>query len=117
MLKQDRAALKRARAELTPGYRPSWRGRLMKSFAEDGIAVAIRYDLDLLRQAMRGFHMLEHPEAWLKKPGNLARVLKYWARGKARNAAAYPPKPGPGRDEMMQALGLDPDVDRLPAAA
>jgi 2-polyprenyl-6-methoxyphenol hydroxylase-like FAD-dependent oxidoreductase len=117
MLKQDRAALKRARAELTPGYRPSFRGRLMKSFAEDGIAIAVRYDLDLLRQAMRGFHMLEHPEAWLKKPGNLARVLKYWARGKARNAAAYPPKPGPERDEMMQALGLDPDVDRLPAAA
>lgn len=117
MLKQDRDALKRAKAALTPGYRPSLRARLTKSFAEDGVAVAIRYDLDLLRQAMRGFHMLEHPEAWLKRPQNLARVMRYWARGKRRNAEAYPPKPGPEREEMLRALGLDPAVDLLPAAA
>lgn len=117
MLKQDRDALKRARAALTPGYRSSLRGRLTKSFAEDGVAIAVRSDVDLLRQAMRGFHMLEHPEAWLKKPGNLARVVRYWARGKRRNARAYPPKAGPGREEMMRALGLDPEADRLPAAA
>lgn len=111
MLKQDRDALKRARAALTPGHRPTVKARLAKSFAEDGIAVALRYDIDLLRDAMRGFHMLEHPEAWLKKPRNMARVVRYWARGKRRNAAAYPPKPGPGREAMMQALGLDPQAD------
>ena len=111
MLKQDRDALKRAWAALTPGHRPSFKARLAKSFAEDGIAVAVRQDIDLLRQAMRGFHMLEHPEAWLKRPGNLARVVRYWARGKTRNAAAYPPKPGPGREEMMRALGLDHEAD------
>jgi 2-polyprenyl-6-methoxyphenol hydroxylase-like FAD-dependent oxidoreductase len=115
MLKQDRDALKRARAALTPGYRPSLRGRVLKSFAEDGVAIAMRQDIELLREGMRGFHMLEHPQAWLKRPRNLVRVLGYWARGKKRNAAAYPPKPGPGRTEMMQALGLDHQVDLLAA--
>jgi flavin-dependent dehydrogenase len=118
MLKQDRDALKRARAALTPDHRRSLRGRILKSFAEDGIAVATRQDIDLLREALRGFHMLEHPQAWLKRPRNLARVVGYWARGKRRNAAAYPPKAGPGRQEMMQALGLDAEADvRLAAQA
>lgn len=116
MLKQDRDAVKRARAALTPGHRPTFKARLAKSFAEDGIGVAVRCDVDLLRDAMRGFHMLEHPEAWLKKPRNIARVLGYWARGKKRNAKAYPPKAGPDRHEMMQALGLDHQADIALAA-
>lgn len=64
-----------------------------------------------MRQAMRGFHMLEHPSAWLRKPGNFVRVLGYWARGKRANAAAYPPKAGPDRATMMQAIGLSADAD------
>ncbi|HWA63118.1 MAG TPA: FAD-dependent oxidoreductase [Caulobacteraceae bacterium] len=111
MLKQDRDALKRARAALTPGHKPSLRGRIMRSFAEDGVAIAMRYDIDLLRQGLRGFHMLEHPDAWLKRPGNMVRILGYWARGKRRNAKAYPPKPGPDRETMMRGLGLDPEAD------
>jgi hypothetical protein len=64
MLRQDRDAVKRARAALAPGRRrPSLRARLARSFAEDGIAVAMRYDIELLRQAMRGFHMLEDPQS------------------------------------------------------
>mgnify|MGYP001025329051 CR=1 FL=1 len=116
MLKQDRDAVKRARHALTPGHKPSLKARLARSFAEDGIAIAMRYDVDLLRQAMRGFHMLEHPQLWLKKPRNLVRVLRYWARGKRRNAQAYPPKAGPERIEMMQALGLDHQADITLAA-
>lgn len=116
MLKQDRDAIKRARAALTPGRKLSFKARLAKSFAEDGIAVAVRYDVDLLRDAMRGFHMLEHPQAWLKRPRNMARVLRYWARGKKKNARAYPPKAGPERAEMMQALGLDAQADIALAA-
>ena len=45
--------------------------------------MAIRTDPDLLRAFMRGFHMLEHPELWLKKPANMMRVMRYWARGNA----------------------------------
>ena len=108
---QDRSAIKRAEAALTPGYKKSWRGKLVESFFEDGVRIALRSDVDLLRQAMRGFHMLEHPNKWLGKPRNFGRVLWYWSRGKKRNAAAYPPKPGPERKQMMVALNLDPKAD------
>lgn len=111
MLKQDRAAIRRARATLTPGHRPSLKGRVAKSFVEDGITVATRSDIRLLREAMRGFHMLEHPEAWLRRPRNMAAVLRYWARGKRRNAAAYAPKAGPERAELMALLGLPAEAD------
>lgn len=119
MRKQDRQAIRRAQQQLTPGYRPRLRARLLKSFLEDGVTPAIRYDTDLLREAMRGFHMLEHPEAWLKRPANLMRVLGYWARGKRRNAGAYPANLGPKREEMLAALGLSPqaDIDRQAQAS
>ena len=118
MLAQDRLAIRLARNTLTPGYRPSFRARLTKSFLEDGVAIAVRSDVNLPRAALRGFHMLEHPSAWLRRPGNFLRVLGYWSRGKKANAAAYPPKLGPGRQEMLTALGLSPqlDIDRLAAA-
>ena len=118
MLNQDRQAIRLARNTLTPGHRPKLKARLMKRFLEDGVAVAIRSDVGLLRAALRGFHMLEHPSAWLKRPANMLRVLAYWARGRKANAAAYPPKLGPDRHEMLTALGLSPqlDIDRLAAA-
>jgi 2-polyprenyl-6-methoxyphenol hydroxylase-like FAD-dependent oxidoreductase len=117
MLDQDRAAIRRARQALTPAYRPSLRSKMLKSFLEDGVGVAVRTDPDLLRAAMRGFHMLEHPSAWLKRPENFAKVMGYWARGKTRNAPAYPPKPGPDREPLMRAVGLSPeaDIERLKA--
>jgi 2-polyprenyl-6-methoxyphenol hydroxylase-like FAD-dependent oxidoreductase len=119
MRDQDRGAIRRARAALTPGYQPSLKGKLTRAFLEDGVAIAIRSDVDLLRAALRGFHMLEDPEAWLKRPKNIAKVLGYWARGKARNAEAYRPRGGPGREEMLMGLGLSPqaDVERLAASA
>ncbi len=113
MRTQDRGAMKRAEQALTPDYKPSLRARLMRSFLEDGVAPAMRYDVGLLREAMRGFHMLEHPEAWLKRPRNLVRILGYWARGKKRNAPAYPPKAGPDREEMMRAIGISHEADIL----
>lgn len=114
--RQDRSAIKRARQTLTPGAKQSLRAKLMESFVEDGVKIALRSDTRLLREAMRGFHMLEHPEKWLGKPKNLMGVLYYWARGKRLNAAAYPPKPGPERIEMMQALKLDYKADMERAA-
>ena len=113
MRDQDRGAIRRARQMLTPNYRPSARARVLKSFLEDGVTIAIRSDPDLLRAAMRGFHMLEHPSAWLRKPVNMGKVLLHWSRGKARNAAAYPPKAGPDRDALMRAVDLSPEADIL----
>ena len=108
---QDRGAIKRSEHALTPDYKPSLRDRILLSFAEDGIGPAMRFDIDLLRETMRGFHMLEHPNAWLRRPKNFAKIMGYWMRGKKKNAAAYPPKAGPEREEMMRALGLPHEAD------
>ncbi|MFL0412911.1 FAD-dependent oxidoreductase [uncultured Sphingomonas sp.] len=115
MLKQDRSAIRRARATLSPAHRPRLKARVAKSFVEDGITIAARSDIRLMRAMMRGFHMLEHPEAWLKRPQNLSKVLGYWARGRRLNEAAYAPKPGPDRPQLMATLGLDPQADMLAA--
>lgn len=111
MRSQDRNAIKRAQRALDPEYKQSRRAKIMQSFAEDGVAIAMRYDTALLRQAMRGFHMLEHPNKWLGRPQNMIKILQYWARGKKKNAAAYAPKAGPGREELFRALGLDHQAD------
>lgn len=111
MRAQDRDAIKRAEQALTPGYKPTLREKMLRSFVADGITPAIRFDIDLLRESMRGFHMLEHPNAWFRRPRNFAKIIRYWARGKARNSAAYPPEAGPGREIMMRALGLPSEAD------
>lgn len=116
MLKQDRSAIRRARATLTPDHRPRLKARLAKSFVDDGITIAARSDVQLMRAMMRGFHMLEHPEAWLKRPQNLSKVLGYWARGRRLNANAYAPQPGPDRPDLMATIGLDARADLLKAA-
>ena len=113
MRDQDRSAIRRARQNLTPGYRPSIKSRVIKSFLEDGVNIAVRSDANLLREALRGFHMLEHPSAWLKRPDNIAKILRYWATRRELKASAYPPKPGPGRIELMRALGLSPEADMI----
>jgi hypothetical protein len=79
----------------------------------------VREDIDLLRDALRGFHMLEHPQAWLKRPANLAKIARVWARGKQRNADLYAPKGGPDREAMFQAVGVSAiaDIERVRGAA
>jgi hypothetical protein len=101
---------------LTPGHKPSVRGRLARSFLEDGVAIAMRQDVELLREFLRGFHMLEHPDAWLKRPANLAKIARVWARGRKRNAELYPAKGGPEREEMFQRVGVSATADLRAAA-
>lgn len=115
MLEQDRIAIRRARNQLNPHYRPAPRARIAHSFALDAIGPALRADPDLLREAMRGFHMLEPGDAWLKRPLNLAKVVGAWAAPKT--AKSYPPKLGPDRVEMLESLGLSAtaDAERLRA--
>jgi hypothetical protein len=55
--------------------------------------------------------MLEDPRTWLRRPGNLFKVLGYWARGRKANAAAYRPPGGPGRTAMLMGLGIAPETD------
>ena len=118
MRDQDRAAARRALHGLDPSYRPGWRARLMRAFFEDGVAIALRQDVNMLRAAMRAFHMLDPPRAWLGRPANLAKALIAWGRGRRANAHLYAEKVGPGRAEMFAALGLaaDSDLARLRSA-
>ncbi|MGE0044433.1 MAG: NAD(P)/FAD-dependent oxidoreductase [Hyphomonadaceae bacterium] len=115
MLKQDRGAIRRARQALDPAHTPSLRGRIIKGFAEDAVGVALRGDVDLLRQALRAFHMIDPPDAWIKKPAVMARILGYWARGKRANAALYPPKAGPERAALFAGAGLNARADLIAA--
>jgi hypothetical protein len=119
MRDQDRSAIRRARHALTPGHQPSLKSRITRRFLEDGVAVAVRSDVELFRAALRGFHMLEDPRAWLKRPANLAKIMRYLARGKTANAEAYRPPGGPDREAMLRGLGLEPqaDIDRVLAEA
>ena len=82
------------------------RRRLAKWLIEDGIAVAVRRDTDLLREALRAFHMLEPPRAWLGRPRNLAKIAATLARGRRANAPYRPRPAGPNRPEMFERLGL-----------
>jgi 2-polyprenyl-6-methoxyphenol hydroxylase-like FAD-dependent oxidoreductase len=114
MVKQDLGAIKRARNELTPGYKPSFKARLIKRFTEDGINIAIRSDIQLYRAFMQGFHMLAHPTAWLlENKKNLAKVLWVWARGRRWNRKYYPPRTGPERTTLFNMLGLPKDADLI----
>ena len=119
MRTQDQAAARRAEHGLDPTYRPAFRARLMKRFIEDGVGVAVRQDPELFRAAMRAFHMLDPPRAWLGRPATLAKVVTAMARGRKANARYYPEKAGPDRRAMFDLLGLpfDADLLRFKAAA
>ena len=107
MRSQDRMAIRRAGHALNPDYEPPLRARVLQSFVNDGLRIAMRSDIGLLRAAMRDFHMIDRPRVWIRRPANIAKALGKWARGKERNAALYPPSLGPKRVEMMEALGLE----------
>ena len=115
----DRAAIKRAAAIVDPSLRrkPNLLSKLGRSFAEDGVAIALRSDPVLFRAAMRDFHMLERPGLWLRNPANMMRIVRWWMRGKAANADRYPPKVGPEREPFFAALGLEPRAEAAPAGA
>lgn len=107
MRDQDRAAIRRAAHALDPAYRAPLRARLVQSFIGDGVGIAVRADIDLLREALRDFNMVDPPRAWLRRPENMIKMVGRWARGRTANARFYPPPLGPDRAEMMAALGLD----------
>ncbi len=107
MRDQDRGAIRRAANALDPAYRPPLRAKVLQSFIGDGVGVAVRADVDLLREAMREFNMVDPPRAWLRRPENMLKVVSHWARGRGANARYYPPPLGPDRAGMMAALGLD----------
>ncbi len=108
MARQDRMAIQRAVHQRDAAYRPGLRARMTRSFLEDGLTPAIRGDMTVLRAFSRGFHMIDDPSAWLKRPEIVATILKFWRMPKAQKRAAgfYPPVLGPSRRDMLNRLGL-----------
>ncbi len=106
IVKQDLGAIRRAKSEQNPGYKPRFKARLIKSFAEDAVGPATRADLRVYRAIMKGFHMIEAPAAWLRHPLVVARVLVMWLTPKRWKRDFYQPKLGPARHEMLAELGL-----------
>ena len=104
--RQDLGAIRRAKNEQNPQYKPRFRARLIKSFAEDAITPATRGNIKVLRALMPAFHMLEPPTAFLTRPTIVARILLMWATPKRRKQHLYPVKLGPDRAEMLRQLGL-----------
>ena len=107
MVNQDKAAIRRAKTERDPNNKPRLRARLMRSFAEDGIAPAVRGDIRVLRELMRSFHMIDRPTRWLQKPDVIGRVLAVWATPKPAKKHLYVGKLGPDRTEMLSLTELD----------
>ena len=108
MVALDLNAIKRAEHELDPNYRPGYRARLAKSFAEDGLMPAQRADVEVSRALSRVFHMLDEPTAFMKRPAIMARILSVWATSKAdkQRRGLYPPKAGPDRAGMLKLLNI-----------
>jgi len=108
MARQDQQAIRRAHHQRNPAYKPGFRARMAKSFVEDGLVPAIRGDITVLRAFSRGFHMLDDPSNWLKRPEIIATILKFWRMPKAQKAERgyYPPPLGPSRGEMLTRLGI-----------
>lgn len=111
MAAQDRRAAARAINGLNPDYRPSRRGRLAASFAREGIAAAVREDPELMRQALRAFHMLDPPGRWAKRPSALGKAARTWIRRKLTRASPIALAAGPRRGEMFTRLGLSVRAD------
>lgn len=108
MVKQDKAAIRRAQNEQNPDYKPSAKARWVRSFVDDAIGPATRGDIKVLRAVMRPFQMLEAPNDWLRNPAIVGRVLWMWMKPKSAKAHLYIPKLGPDRAEMLRDLHVAP---------
>jgi len=108
MVELDLNAIRRARQERDPSYKPSLRARLTKSFAEDGLMPAQRGDVEVSRALSRVFHMLDEPTAFMKRPAIVARIMRVWAMSAAekKRKGLYPPNAGPNRAEMLKLLKI-----------
>lgn len=118
MARQDQAAIRNAARVANPDFRPRLKVRLLKSFGEEGMAVAIKSDAALFREVMQGFHMLAPPGAWLKRRSNLVKALGWWLVPRAFKRDLLPAHPMPTRTRLMQDLHLPVDAtwQRLQAA-
>jgi 2-polyprenyl-6-methoxyphenol hydroxylase-like FAD-dependent oxidoreductase len=108
MVSLDLNAIRRAKHERDPHYKPSLRARMTRSFTEDGIMPAQRGDVEVGRALSRVFHMLDEPTAFLKRPAIVARIMRVWAMpvSEKKRRGLYAPKAGPDRAGMLKLLNI-----------
>ena len=73
----------------------------MRSVFRDGLLPALRTDIHVVRAFLRVFNLLVPPDALMKDPDVIARVLAAW-RGRDQRAPLE--MPGPARSEMVVLL-------------
>ncbi len=100
---EDLNGIKRAKAcaEGRVAERPDgFKGWFAAAFG-DAMAAAMRYNLHVLRGALRTMHLLEKPGEFLSDRRTRLIIMAYMLRGRARNALARRQR-GPARDEMLE---------------
>jgi 2-polyprenyl-6-methoxyphenol hydroxylase-like FAD-dependent oxidoreductase len=73
----------------------------LRSVLRDGLLPALRTDIAVVRAFLRAFNLLVPPDALMKDPDVVGRVLAAW-RGRTQQAPAE--AQGPGREEMLELL-------------
>lgn len=80
----------------------------LRSVFRDGLIPALRTDIHVVRAFMRTFNLLDPPDAFMKNPDVIGRVLGAWRERERREPLALA---GPPRAEMVELL------ERTPVAA
>jgi 2-polyprenyl-6-methoxyphenol hydroxylase-like FAD-dependent oxidoreductase len=73
----------------------------LRSVFRDGLIPALRSDIKVVRAFMRTFNLLDAPDAFMKDPDVIGRVLAAW---REREQRAPLELPGPQRSEMLELL-------------
>ena len=79
----------------------------MRSVLRDGLLPALRTDATVFRAFLRGFNLLDSPEALMQDTVVMAKVLEAY---QSRDEREPEPPLGPDRDTMLELLGLEPDA-------
>jgi 2-polyprenyl-6-methoxyphenol hydroxylase-like FAD-dependent oxidoreductase len=106
-LREDKRGIKRAQAsrENRVLEKPDSLKRWFGLAVADALGAASREDVNVLRGALRTFHLLEKPGEFLNDWRIRATTLRYLLRGRRRNAANRL-QPGPERGDMHRILSL-----------
>ncbi len=75
----------------------------MRSVLREGLFPALRTDATVFRAFLRGFNLIDSPEALMQDTVVMAKVLEAY---QSRDEREPEPPMGPDRDEMLQRLGL-----------
>jgi len=74
----------------------------LRSVVQEGLFPAMRQDVEVLRAVVRVLHLLDPPDAVLRNPGVMAKILAVWRDRDQRERRTR--ELGPPRDALLAAL-------------